>query len=78
MPSVLEKYSKDFQLEMIPLVLQKHDIVFSKTEAAKLVGGRARLLRLVGAGKIRVDKPTNRQNGKWFCNAGDVIRYIVL
>lgn len=65
--------SAEYRLSMIPLVLQKHGITFSKTEAALLLGGKARLLRLVGQGKIRVEKPTNKQNGKWFCNAADVI-----
>jgi hypothetical protein len=50
--------------------------VFSKTVASRLVGGKANLMRLVERGKIRIEKPTNKQNGKWFCNAGDVIRNI--
>jgi hypothetical protein len=50
--------------------------VFSKTVASRLVGGRANLLHLVECGKIRIEKPTNKQNGKWFCNAGDVIKNI--
>lgn len=71
-------HSDDFKLEIIPLALKKHGIVFSKTEAAKLVGGRARLLRLIERGEIQVEKPTNKQNGKWFCSAADVIRHIAL
>ncbi|MDE6810664.1 MAG: hypothetical protein K2J42_11360 [Muribaculaceae bacterium] len=63
---------------MIPLVFKKHRVVFSKSEAAKLVGGRARLLRLIDRGAIEVEKPTNKQNGKWFCSAADVIKHIRL
>ena len=63
---------------MIYLVFDKHGIKFSKTEATKLVGGEYRLEKLVMAGEIRMDKPTAKQNGKWFCNAADVIRHIKL
>jgi hypothetical protein len=34
------------------------------------------LLRLIEEGKIRAEKTNGQaQNGKWFCNAGDVLRY---
>lgn len=64
--------------DMISIALKKHGIVFSKSQAAKLVGGEARLLYLIETGVIGVEKPTNKQNGKWFCNAGDVVSYIQL
>lgn len=48
---------------------------FGQREAADIVGGRGRLFKLVGEGKIRAEKPTNKQNGKWFCNASDVLRF---
>lgn len=51
---------------------------FGKNEAAFIVGGRGRLVRLMDEGKIRINKPTNKQNGKWFCNAADVLRYAVV
>lgn len=70
--------TSDFSVELLPIVLKKHAIVFSKTEAAKLVGGKARLLKLIERGKISVEKPTNKQNGKWYCSAGDVIKYVRL
>ncbi len=45
----------------------------------KLVGGRARLERLIVEGKIRADKVNaSAQNGKWQCNASDVLRYAKL
>ncbi|MCM1318780.1 MAG: helix-turn-helix domain-containing protein [Muribaculaceae bacterium] len=49
--------------------------MFSKTEAMQIVGGKKRLYRLVEQGKIRFEKPTNKQNGKWYCNAADVLRF---
>lgn len=51
---------------------------FGKVESASIVGGRGRLVRLMDEGKVRVEKPTNKQNGKWFCNAADVLRYAVV
>ncbi len=65
----------EYRLNALPFVFNKYGIVFSKTEAALLVGGRGRLVKLIAEGKIRVDKPTAKQNGKWFCNGGDVIRH---
>lgn len=64
----------EYKLVALPLAFDRLGITFSKTEAMKLVGGKCRLDRLVEQGKIRVEKPTRKQNGKWFCNAGDVIR----
>lgn len=50
---------------------------FGMSKSAKIVGGHKRLMRLIEEGKIRAEK-TNGQakNGKWFCNAGDVLRYV--
>lgn len=71
----LDPQSLEYRLEAIPLILNRHGIMFSKTLAAKLVGGRGKLGRLIEQGKVRVDKRSaDKQNGKWFCNAGDVIR----
>lgn len=42
----------------------------------KIVGGRARLERLILNGQIRAEKGnSSAQNGKWLCNASDVLRY---
>jgi hypothetical protein len=42
----------------------------------KIVGGRARLERLITNGQIRAEKGnSSAQNGKWLCNASDVLRY---
>lgn len=48
---------------------------FSKDLAAKIVGGPKKLEDLIAAGKIEASKPTNSQNGKWFCNAAHVLQH---
>lgn len=50
------------------------NMTFSKNESSKIVGGRGKLLKLVGEKKIHAEKPTQAQNGKWRCNASDVLR----
>ena len=57
------------------ILLAMSDKTFSKQEAASIVGGRARLVRLVESGEIRADKKSSRQNGRWYCNAADVLRH---
>ena len=57
------------------ILIVMNNKTFGQREAADIVGGRGRLFRLVGEGKIRAEKPTKVQNGKWFCNASDVLRY---
>ena len=75
----LSSQTPQFQLDAIPLALNRHAVVFSKTTAAKLVGGRTKLGKLIERGKIRVEKKAARtQNGKWYCNGGDVIQNIKL
>lgn len=48
---------------------------FCKDRAAYIVGGHKKLERLIEAGEIDVDKPSNSQNGKWYCNAAQVLRH---
>lgn len=60
-------------LGLLSIAFRKMGITFSKAVAAKIVGGEYRLEKLVREGKIRVDKPTAKQNGKWYCDGGDVI-----
>ena len=69
---------------MINLEAVKLDVIyrvmnsetFGLKTSTRIVGGRARLLRLIEEGKIRAEKVNSRaQNGKWQCNAGDVLRY---
>ena len=50
--------------------------VFGLKQASRIVGGQTRLLRLIEEGKVRAEKRNaTAQNGKWMCNAGDVLRY---
>ena len=56
------------------LMITLNKITFSQREAERIVGGRTRLFRLVGEGKIRMDKKSKRQNGRWYCNAYDCIK----
>lgn len=73
--AALLKQTPEYLLELIPITLNRHGIMFSKTVAAKIVGGRGQLGRLIERGKIRVVKKASlTQNGKWYCNGGDVIR----
>lgn len=77
--TALDSQTPEYRLEAIPLVLNRQGVVFSKTMAAKLVGGRGKLGKLIEHGKIRVEKKaTGKQNGKWYCNGGDVIRNMKL
>lgn len=66
------------QLGLLSIAFRKMGITFSKAVAAKIVGGEYRLEKLVSEGKIRMEKPTAKQNGKWYCNGGDVIQNIKL
>lgn len=52
-------------------------LTFSKNMAATIVGGRYKLERLVGERKIKAEKPSLNQHGKWMCNAADVLRHAV-
>ena len=70
--------SDRYQFDLVSFVFRRFGITFSKATAAKLVGGEYRLKKLVSEGKIRMEKPTAKQNGKWFCDGGDVITHIKL
>lgn len=72
--NAINPQSPEYRLEAIPLVLNRQGVMFSKTVAAKLVGGRGKLGKLIERGLVRVEKKaTGKQNGKWYCNGGDVI-----
>ena len=51
---------------------------FTKNEAAKWVGGRRRLEKLVAENRIRQIKTGSRQNSVWRCDAEDVLRHAKL
>ena len=48
---------------------------FCKGQAASIVGGESKLLALIADGSIECEKTTNSQNGKWFCNAAQVLQH---
>lgn len=60
-------------LTRIYLLMGKH--VFGYRMAASIVGGRARLDKLIGEGRIKAEKKSTAQNGKWYCNAAQVLFY---
>lgn len=57
------------------ILLAMEDECFSKDLSAKIVGGEGKLEKLIKSGSIRFEKSTNKQNGKWFCRASDVLRH---
>lgn len=68
-------YNEDkARLDTILRVMNGKTFGFRYSE--KIVGGRARLEQLIVDGKIRAEKVNSQaQNGKWQCNASDVLRY---
>lgn len=51
-------------------------MTFGLRYSERIVGGRGRLMRLIEDGHIRAEKGNGAvQNGKWLCNASDVLRY---
>ena len=61
-------------LENIYSALRNNNIVLSKSEAMKIVGGRRKLEKLAYSGKIRYTEQ-GKAGCKWACNAEDVFKY---
>ena len=59
--------------EAVKLAL--NDTTFSRNESIDIVGGKKRFFDLVEKGLIRCSKPSAKQNGRWQCNAWDVVKY---
>lgn len=51
------------------------DFTFGKKDAMHIVGGEKKLRDLIATGEIEASKPSATQNGKWFCNAAQVLRH---
>lgn len=68
-----EDRKKSEHLTQIYLLMGRH--VFGYRMAASIVGGRARLDRLIGEGRIKAEKKSSAQNAKWYCNAAQVLFY---
>lgn len=49
------------------------DKTFSKDLSAEIVGGEGKLISLIENGKIAAEKHSCSQNGKWQCNAAQVL-----
>lgn len=58
--------------EILKIVL--NDKSFSKDESISIVGGLRRFTELCATGRIRYVKQSSAQNGRWRCNAYDVIK----
>lgn len=71
----MNAYNEDAErLSVILRVMNGKTFGFRYSE--KIVGGRARLEQLIIDGKVRAEKVNSKaQNGKWQCNASDVLRY---
>ncbi|MCD8386244.1 MAG: hypothetical protein LUD17_05055 [Bacteroidales bacterium] len=65
---------KEILLENIMIAMSGQ--TFGQILSAKLVGGHGKLLKLIEQGKIEVDKPCASQNGKWRCNAAQVLAHV--
>lgn len=72
----LDNRRKAEHLTEIYLLMGRH--VFGYRMAASIVGGRARLDRLIGEGRVQASKKSEAQNGKWYCNAAQVLYYAKL
>lgn len=73
--TVLSDNTVEARLENILNVMERE--TFGQRKAATIVGGLKRLEHLMEEGKVRCEKPTQKQNGKWFCNAADVLKYAI-
>lgn len=58
--------------EVLKIVL--NDKSFSKDESISIVGGLRRFTELCAKGRIRYSKASSAQNGRWKCNAFDVLK----
>lgn len=68
------RYTDTERLSVILRTMNSKTFGFRFSE--KIVGGRARLERLITEGLIRAEKGNREaQNGKWLCNAADVLYY---
>lgn len=57
------------------IMLAMDGMTFSKETAARIVGGEKKLMRLHQRGEVRLVKTSLSQNGKWYCNAADVLSH---
>lgn len=77
MTTINERYANTrlMELEEIYTAVRTSTITFSKSKAAKIIGSRYFLEKLITASKIRMTKATDRQFEQCKCNAEDVLRH---
>lgn len=63
-------------LEEIYTTLRTKDITLSKTVAAKIVGGRYTLEKLITGKRIRMTQLRKGHCARWYCNAADVLKHV--
>lgn len=66
-------HEAEIQLENIYLAMRH--LTFSKDVAAWIVGGPKKLESLIACKEIEARKDSSAQNGKWKCNAAQVLRH---
>lgn len=57
------------------ILLHMEGRTFSKDDACAIIGSKEKLLQLIATGEVRAEKRCLSQNGKWYCNAADVLRH---
>ena len=70
----MEDSVKEQRLVLLDNILSYFDVRgFSKNEAAKIVGGRRKLMLLIESGEIEVEMSCR---GKWQCRGEQVLRHL--
>lgn len=75
METIEQIYNRKKAEHLTDIYLLMGSHVFGYRMAASIVGGRARLDKLIGEGRVQAEKRSSSQNGKWYCNAAQVLFY---
>lgn len=73
MTTILHDGTTEILLENIMRMMSKE--FFGLKKSARIVGGEKKLKQLIEAGKIDACKGVNKQNGKWYCRADQVLMH---
>lgn len=71
----MEDYTITDRERLLTIMRIMNGKTFGLRFSEKIVGGRSRLEALITSGRIRAEKGSKTQNGKWLVNAADVLRY---
>ena len=74
----MHDFTNSAELQLATIYHMMNTKTFGFRYSAEIVGGRGKLERLIGDGKIRAEKANDSQNGKWQCNAADVLKNAVI